>query len=98
VLLARVEVPILEAAGRDRPGEGDLHCEDARQLEAPHGRRVYLVEAGDRLRRQDAGASDEKIVGLTGEEDVEGDPERARVLRADLVGQRAEGERALRHS
>ena len=49
MLLAGMKIPVLEAAGRDRPGEGDLHSEDVRELKVLHRRRVYLVEVADHL-------------------------------------------------
>jgi hypothetical protein len=54
MLLAGMKVPVREAARRDRPGKGDLHGEDARDLEVPDGRRIDLVETANDLRGQAA--------------------------------------------
>ncbi len=49
MLLADMKIPVVEAAGRDRPVAGDLHSEDVREFKVLHRRRVYLVEVADHL-------------------------------------------------
>src|SRR5882757_6767944 len=54
-----------------------------------------VICGGDGLGGEDGGG--EVVVGVGGEEDVEGEPERAGVFGADQLGEFAEGTRVISH-
>lgn len=84
VVLARVDVAVAEAALGDRAGEGDLHDVEGGDAEDLDLAGVDLVEPRDDVLVQEGLVGGDGVAGGVLHEGLQGDPEGAGVLGADL--------------
>src|SRR5437879_550756 len=86
VLLACVEVSVMDPALGGRSWERDLDCPEGGHPVDTDGARVDMVEVCDGLDRDGVGGGDIAVVVVGVAEDVERLPERPGVLRPDQAG------------
>src|SRR5258708_36471789 len=83
MLLACVEIAVLEASGHNWARHRELHRFDPRQLEPLHQRRIDAIQLANLLGGQHVRVPDVRKVGVVAKKNVEGDSEGAGGLRAE---------------